>query len=274
MTSRYHRPMPRFPRILRQSWRRGGKLVRLLQVPKYRNALIRHRVAAAVELANVPLPAAATVLDVGGNRGQFALVALERFPSASVHSFEPLPRAFSRLEAIAAAEPRLRVHRFAVGTASATATFHVSGRADSSSLLPITERQIAFAPGSSERGRIEVEVRRLDEMAGTALLRPLVVKIDVQGGELEVLKGATRTLESTDVLLIECSFVELYDGQALAHEVIAYLADRGFHLAGAHDPEYGPDGRCIQADLLFERSASAEEGVIVPHDEAGVATPP
>jgi hypothetical protein len=119
-----------------------------------------------------------------------------------------------------------------------------------------------------------VEVRTLDGMAGTTLLRPLVIKIDVQGGELEVLRGAEETLLSTDALLIECSFVELYAGQALAHEVIAHLASRGFRLAGAHDPEYGPGGECIQADLLFERTEPADGGVIVPHDEEGAATSP
>ena len=243
-------------------------------MPRYRRALLRRRVAAAIELATVPLPAAATVLDVGANRGQFALVALERFPSASVHSLEPLPRASAALEALAQDEPRLRVHRFAAGAEAGTAVLHVSRRDDSSSLLAITDRQVAFAPGSGERGRIQVEVRTLDEMAGTALLRPLVIKIDVQGGELDVLRGAERTLASTDALLIECSFVELYAGQALAHEVIEYLATRGFRLAGAHDPEYGPDGRCIQADLLFERVDPADAGVIVPHDEEGAATSP
>ena len=246
----------------------------MLRVPRYRRALLRHRVAAAIELASVPLPAAATVLDVGANRGQFALLALERFPAASVHSLEPLPRAFAVLEALASDEARLRVHRFAAGAEAGTAVLHVSRRDDSSSLLPITDRQVAFAPGSRERGRIDVELRTLDEMAGTTLLRPLVLKIDVQGGELEVLRGAGRTLESTDALLIECSFVELYAGQALAYEVIAHLAERGFRLAGAHDPEYGPDGRCIQADLLFERVEPADEGVIVPHDEEGAATSP
>ena len=165
-------------------------------------------------------------------------------------------------------------NRFAAGSEAGTAVLHVSRRDDSSSLLPITDRQVAFAPGSSERGRIEVEVRTLDEMAGTTLLRPLVIKIDVQGGELQVLRGAERTLESADALLIECSFVELYAGQALAHQVIAYLAERGFRLAGAHDPEYGPDGRCIQADLFFERTVPAEEGVMVPQAAEGAATSP
>jgi len=261
-------------RFVRETWRRTRKAVRLMRVPRYRRALLGRRVAAAIDLGSVPLPDAATVLDVGANRGQFALLALERFPSASVHSLEPLPGAFSALEALAKEEPRLRVHRVAAGSKAGTAVLHVSRRDDSSSLLPITDRQIAFAPGSSERGRLEVEVHPLDEMTGTTLLRPLVIKIDVQGGELDVLRGAERTLDSTDALLIECSFVELYAGQPLAHEVIAHLATRGFRLAGAHDPEYGPDGRCIQADLLFERIEPADEGVIVPHDEEGAATSP
>lgn len=50
---------------------------------------------------------------------------------------------------------------------------------------------------------------------------------------------------------MECSFVELYAGQALAHEVIHWLADRGFVLRGMYNPYYDHQGRSIQADFLF-----------------------
>jgi hypothetical protein len=50
---------------------------------------------------------------------------------------------------------------------------------------------------------------------------------------------------------VESSFVELYRGQALAHEVCAYLNGRNFRLAGVYNVYYESAGRAIQADFLF-----------------------
>ena len=52
-------------------------------------------------------------------------------------------------------------------------------------------------------------------------------------------------------LYVECSFVELYTGQALAHEVIAWLAGRGFVLKGVYNMGYDDQGRAVQGDFLF-----------------------
>jgi hypothetical protein len=81
----------------------------------------------------------------------------------------------------------------------------------------------------------------------------VLLKIDVQGAELSVLRGAEKTLESVDSIFVECSFVELYEGQALANEVIEFLAARGFSIAGVFGPAYDADGRCLQVDALFSR---------------------
>ena len=49
----------------------------------------------------------------------------------------------------------------------------------------------------------------------------------------------------------ECSFVELYTGQALAHDVIAWLRERGFSLSGVYNMGYDQNGRAVQGDFLF-----------------------
>ena len=60
-------------------------------------------------------------------------------------------------------------------------------------------------------------------------------------------------LQGVDEVFVECSFVELYTGQALAGELIAHLWSRGFKLAGMFGIKRDNAGRCLQADLLFER---------------------
>ncbi len=107
---------------------------------------------------------------------------------------------------------------------------------------------------------IEVWTAPLDELLdGVTLPRPCLLKIDVQGGELDVLAGAEGTLPSVDEALIECSFLELYRGQALAGDVVSHMRDRGFALAGIHSLVRDTAGRRLQADFFFRRSEVSSE---------------
>jgi FkbM family methyltransferase len=230
--------------------RKGRKLVRLLRVSSFRRPL-RHGVAATVEHESVPFGDYRTVVDVGAGRGQFAVFASHAFPVARIVSFEPLPASFAI--ASRAVGDRVELHRLAIGAEPATSTIHVSADADSSSLRRPTAEQARRFPGTEDVDRVEVEVVTLDD-AVSELRRPALLKLDLQGGELDALRGAKELLDSIDDVFVECSFVELYEGQALADQVICHLRDRGFSLRGFYSPTYAGDGVCIQADLLFGRS--------------------
>jgi FkbM family methyltransferase len=193
-----------------------------------------------------------TVLDVGASHGQFARFALHRWPDAVIHCFEPLPEAVASLESLP--RNRVKVSRLALSSEASEAELHVSARSDSSSLLPIGQRQAEEFPGTHEAGLIPVRQERLDSVLSSVDLRsPILLKIDVQGAELDVLKGAVATLQALNVVYVECSFVELYDGQALAGEVVEFLQRTGFQMRGVYNTAKGRGGHCIQADLLFER---------------------
>jgi FkbM family methyltransferase len=193
-----------------------------------------------------------TVIDAGANRGQFAVYAARRFPQATLICFEPLPEPRAQLTRAVGAGERLRVSEFALGMTNEDAAFHVSAADDSSSLLPIGQRQRDAFPGTGERTTISVQVRRLDEVLHTEeLAAPVLLKIDVQGGELGVLQGAARLLGSIHAVVVEVSFVELYSGQALADDVWDYLRGFGFSCRGAWSLTYGAGGECLQGDLLF-----------------------
>lgn len=196
-----------------------------------------------------------TVVDVGANKGQFALLALELFPDATVHAFEPLAAPFARLGQWAAHEPRLIRHRLALAEQGGERVMHVSARVDSSSLRAITERQTAQFPGTHRVGEEAVMVARLDQILTAAdLVGPTLLKIDAQGGELDILRGATGLLPEFTWIYAECSFIELYDGQALVEDVETFLAEAGFHPVVYWQPSRGPDGRPVQADILFVRT--------------------
>lgn len=192
-----------------------------------------------------------TVLDVGASRGQFALFSIENFPDAEIISFEPQPGPASELKSLLG--DRVRLIETALGPEPGTASMNISGRDDSSSLLAIGKRQEEEFPGTGVDHTIEVAVSTLDREVERPFNRPCLLKMDVQGFELSVLKGASETVKNVDVAFIECSFVELYEGQALADEVILFMADAGFRLAGVYGVVYSSDGSAVQGDFLFRR---------------------
>lgn len=239
----------------REGFRKLRKLARLIRTRSFRRALSR-RVAAAIEHEEVPfLHDHKTVIDVGAHHGQFAIFARERFPRARVYCFEPLPEALRVFRGVLGEDPQVKLFSLALGSEVSTSqAMHVSKLDDSSSLLPIMPRYTTAFPGTDEDASVAVPVSTLDQvMEPEAAKRPCLLKIDVQGFELQVLRGGERTLDSVDELLIECSFVELYAGQALAGELISHMWARGFRLVGVFGMKRDLAGRCLQADLLFDR---------------------
>lgn len=235
--------------------RKPRKLLRLLRTPRYRQALRAHRVAAAIEHDEVAFGHAfRTVIDVGGHTGQFALFARERFPGARILVVEPLEDGRRAIEAVLGES--VEVLPYAAGAEAGTAELHVSAASDSSSLLPITENYTSAWAGTHEVGTVSVEVRPLDDaLAVDDLPGPLLLKIDVQGGEGDVLRGARRLLERVDEVYVEVSFVEFYDGQVLADEVVELMRAAGLRLTGVYGVAHDRSGRTLQADLLFAREA-------------------
>lgn len=234
--------------------RKPRKLVKLLQHPTWRRALVRNRVAAAIEHRDVPFGADfATIIDVGAHHGQFALLARDLFPQARITCVEPLPPSVSVLRKVIGDDSLTSIAEVAVAAAEGTQNMHVSHKTDSSSLLPILQPYVDAFPGTEESNVVPVPVTTLDTLFDQAIARPCLLKIDAQGGELEVLEGAARVLQQVDMAYIECSFVEFYEGQALADEVVCALLKSGLRLDGAYSVVQDANKRCLQADLLFRR---------------------
>lgn len=217
-----------------------------------RRAFFQHWVMAGVEhkaALNRPL---LTVVDIGANRGQFALAA-RAISGAKVVSFEPLPDVAVLFQKVFYEDSAVRLHVAAIGEIAERKLIHLSARNDSSSLLEIGDAQSNFFPGTHEVGTLEVEVGPLDKfLTEGEIVRPAMLKLDVQGYELQALAGCKSLIGNFDYVYCECSFVELYKNQKLAGEVIDYLRSLGFSLSGIYNPSYDRDGNCIQADLLFK----------------------
>ena len=236
--------------------KRFDKVRATVRHPALRRAL-RHKVLPAVEHLPVlePLPQMELVVDVGANVGQFAVVARHCWPQARIVSFEPLPAARETLLALFEGDPRFDCRPLALSDHAGTDDFHVTGHDDSSSLLPVAARQVAeFA--TDDVAVLRVDTARLDDVLPAADLPdgPILLKLDTQGTELDVLRGGPAVLARASHLVVEVSFVELYQGQADAAEITRHLVEQGWDLAATYDVKTSRrTGEPLQADVLFVR---------------------
>lgn len=237
----------------REVFRKVRKAVGLLKRPLFAQAMFVHRVAATTEhLFAIRLCAPNTLLDAGANKGQFSLAFRALRPSARIVAFEPLPVAADMYERLFSRDQLTQLRRVALDGREGVAEFHVTDRADSSSLLKPGEAQ-ERAFGVRCASTIQVPVKRIDACVDLAVLpHPIFLKVDVQGGELGVFEGCGQ-LDLVDFIYVELSFVELYISQPLFEDVTTYLAGRGFKIIGVFNQvatdEFGP----TQADVLFQR---------------------
>lgn len=238
--------------------RRVRKIARLPFVRGGLRALLEYRVLASGEHLDILSKLdCETVVDIGANRGQFLLAARHSFPGARIFAFEPLAAPRQIAERLAESDPLTRIFPVAVGESLTAAVMHVSRRDDSSSLLEITDAQASEFPGTEERAREAVTVGPLTKYLGREEIRtPALVKIDVQGYELAALRGCGELLTYFEWVYVECSFRELYRGQAMADEVICWLRSRGYNLRGIYNLCSGRDGEPLQGDFLFARRAN------------------
>lgn len=196
-----------------------------------------------------------TIVDVGANNGQFTLAMAYLFPSAKLHSFEPIPECFDVL-CRNTRHLKCDVYQVAVGSTPGVMPLNVHEYRDSSSLLPMADEHKAAFPFSEALSRVEaVEVVTLDDaIDGPALERPVLLKLDLQGGELEALRGAQNLLRHVDVVVSECSFACLYQGGPQFDDIYELLRKSGFRYMGNMGELRHPDTDAVlQCDAVFQR---------------------
>ncbi len=245
-----------FAYSIRKNLRRARKLVHVASTPDYRAAM-RRRIFPTIEheamFASFRFD---TVIDVGANIGQFAVTAHCANPAARVFCFEPLKGCVERLRSLASDYPRLTIYDHGLGAAAAQFEINVASNFGSSSILDFTDLQLETYPGVTVVGKETIRVEALDAIATPEMTQGrTLLKMDVQGFELEVLKGATATLENIEAIYLEASFVPLYADQPLATELVVWLDQHGFGLAAIYNVDSGAGTTPSQADCLFLRKS-------------------
>lgn len=173
------------------------------------------------------------VLDVGANTGQFASHLFEIGYQGKVVSFEPLSSAYDQLLEKSKSNSRWQIaSQCAIGDSNGEIEINIANNSESSSILPMLEAHLDAAPRSAYIGSEKVPIVKLNDIADQYIndYHNILLKIDTQGYEYQVLKGAEKILPKLKGIHLELSLVPLYEGQPSFDFMLAFLEDQGFAL--------------------------------------------
>lgn len=190
--------------------------------------------------------ACGAMMDVGANSGLWSRVAKEVFPEAGISLIEPRAEMKPDLERFCAAHPDSRY--FLVGAGEQKATMPLTVHGEDSTFVP---GRAGEKPNWGEQR--DVEVVTVDSLVNErGCLIPDLMKVDVQGLELEVLKGASSTFGKTEIYILEVSFFPFYEGMPIFYDVVHFMQERNYvayDFAGFLRRDY--DGALGQCDICF-----------------------
>ncbi len=187
------------------------------------------------------------VFDVGAFRGDFATTALAVWPEARIACFEPLRHGRAEIAKLQVRFANIDLHATLVGAVEKDhVEMHV---ADTSSSLLRDADNAGFPVEHFPQTTLDRTISTI--YGGRA---PELLKLDVQGFELEVLKGCTASIDRVRVVLTELSLLDLHENVPLLHEIVGWLAERGFVAYDICGQTRRPlDNALWQADMIFVR---------------------
>lgn len=196
------------------------------------------------------------ILDVGANRGDWTRIAARVFPNATLRLLEPQVEMKPFLERVQRDISDTAYRLTAAGARETSLELTVWGDMAGSSLM---------SPRSGDgaiRGKRLVPVMTLDQLVADGFMPcPDLVKVDVQGYELEVMRGAQHLLGVTEAIILEVALMEFMPGRPLIDEVIKQMAEWGYHIFDLAGSARRPrDGVLSHLDLCFVREDSELRG--------------
>jgi len=197
------------------------------------------------------------VLDVGARTGEYGRSLRRNGYRGHIISFEPVSESFAILSARAANDAAWSVRRIALGNETGQSEINVTNSTVFSSFRAPNQRSAdVFGSGSEVRTTETVEIRRLGDLFDDLVPgRPNVfLKIDTQGWDLEVLKGAANALSRIAALQTEVSVQQIYEGMPTMQDALEHLDQLGFAVSGLFPVTLDQQLRVVEFDCIAVRA--------------------
>lgn len=196
-----------------------------------------------------------TVIDVGSYLGSFAFAMRMILPQVQLYCFDPLEENITQVNDNLGKWGQLETFQTALGDKRGEVEFNLNDFRASSSILEMDPFHRKTFPETTHARKVKVSIALLDDfLPKMKLKKPVLLKVDVQGFELNVLRGGLKILSKVDFLLLEVTYQTLYKNQPLFGDVYKFLNKQGFDFAGSLDSLASPENEAIlQSDALFIR---------------------
>ncbi|MEO6707243.1 MAG: FkbM family methyltransferase [Ginsengibacter sp.] len=195
------------------------------------------------------------IFDIGANRGTVVETYLNYFPDATIYAFEPFPDSFDMLKNRFASQKNVHCVESAVASSKGLKEFFVNRNVDTNSLLKPQKTGLRSDEQVNNTGIISVDTLILDDFCKAKGIDHMhILKMDIQGGEFDALKGLHNMLSHSaiDLIYSEVYFIQQYEGQPLFHDISALLFKYGYQLQDIYTPIYG-NNNLAWADVIFRR---------------------
>ncbi len=205
-------------------------------------------------LSNIA-PNIKTVIDVGANIGQFATATSKFYPNCKIYSFEPVPDCYEQLVENTKKIQGLKTYNNALGNSNVEIPFYQNSHSHASSALKVSDYQKENLPLTKNYKEIKVKCLRLDDFQFEPTLEaPILLKLDVQGFEKQVLEGGEKFIQNVEYVLLEVSFISMYDNEPLFDEMNEYLKKNNFEIiAPIGSLQMNNDSATAQLDMFYKR---------------------
>ena len=195
------------------------------------------------------------IFDVGANEGQFVDEIRHYGYNGQILSFEPYIDAHKKILENSKKDENWQIYKpIALGNKEAQNKIYISKNSVSSSILKIKDEHINNAPDSKLISEQPIEEKKLEDIFNDFDLKNknLFLKIDTQGYEFQILKGAEKILKEFKGILVEVSLVELYEDQKNWLEIVEFIQSHGFKLWSVDRGFTNKkNGQTLQMDLCF-----------------------
>jgi len=205
----------------------------------------------AMTIARRTFRAGEVIVDVGGADGTTPTLFASNFPGTTVWVFEPIAENIRAIERIAASTPAIRLIPKAVGSTEGSSVIHKAERITSSSLFELNNDKdsAVFADILKETGTETISLTTLDATIPSDQT-VMILKIDVQGYELEVLTGGAATLARTRLIVLEMNNHDGYKGAPKYYTIDEHLRAHGFLLFDMF-PSLKDNGQLKEWDAIY-----------------------
>lgn len=197
------------------------------------------------------------VIDVGANFGQYGKEIRSTGFKGNIYSFEPLSFAFNKLKTSSKNDKKWHVNNFALGSVSEKREINIAKNYFSSSFLDQKKELIQQEPTTEYIAKEEVEIKTLDEIFEKMYSKEknFYLKIDTQGFEKEVIKGASNSLQYIKGIQLEMSLNPLYEKALDFQDMYNFIKAEGFELYSIENGFYNSKtGQLNEVEGIFFRN--------------------